>query len=470
MPADLNADLALSTSVGSPPAVRYRTPPMVRYRVATAARIPMIHARRLSMTCARPLVSGAARGVPATWANAGTAGTRMVGTRIRTVAAVSMPAAWMSLWYMVLAPPAPRGAFERDGDASPGVAGKLGRGSLAPSQRCGGRCEHGPASRSPGSGCPGGAGNPNHPPIRGRRSDSLPTQGPLLGTQQRTRSREATQQRPNRNPTAAPNWPLLGQRGPTGPGQIRSRWGGRSLNQLADRRLPIPIPPAFCEVIDSYLDRLTEVSHLRPDALRSYLTNVRATTATSAPGTTTGSGHPASTASRCRCPGCPSWSPPSIATATSSAGTAGGRSSPRSPTRSTSVWAWSCSTPVPAGAPGSGASPRCGSCTTHATTARTHPCGRPPTRKWLPSAPCCCPCTRFATPGAARTGAPNGRLSTAKRTGAWPCAPPPGWGTDHPLRRWCDGPRLGPPGPALAYRDTATSPKMWITLSDREHR
>src|SRR6266511_3238306 len=124
MPADLNADLALSTSVGSPPAVRYRTPPMVRYRVATAA-------------------------------------------RIRTVAAVSMPAAWMSLWYMVLAPPAPRGAFERDGEAPPGAAGKLGRGSLAPSQRCGGWCEHGPASRSPGSGCPGGAGNPNHPPIGG---------------------------------------------------------------------------------------------------------------------------------------------------------------------------------------------------------------------------------------------------------------------------------------------------------------
>src|SRR3954470_860991 len=106
MPADLNADLALSTSVGSPPAVRYRTPPMVRYSVATAARIPMIHARRLSMTCARPLVSGAASGVPATCANAGTAGPAMVGTRMRTVAAASRPAAAtmvvISLWYMVV--------------------------------------------------------------------------------------------------------------------------------------------------------------------------------------------------------------------------------------------------------------------------------------------------------------------------------------------------------------------------------
>src|SRR2546423_12992929 len=115
MPADLNADLALSTSVGSPPAVRYRTPPMVRYRVATAARIPMIHARRLSMTCARPLVSGAARGVPATCANTGTAGTRTVGTRIRTVAAVSRPAARMSLWNMAGGTPPPREGAGREG-------------------------------------------------------------------------------------------------------------------------------------------------------------------------------------------------------------------------------------------------------------------------------------------------------------------------------------------------------------------
>src|SRR5438874_1671788 len=132
MPADLNADLALTTSVGSPPAVRYRTPPMVRYRVATAARIPMIHARRLSMTCARPLVSGAARGVPATCANAGTAGTSMVGMTIRTVAAVNRPAAAMmlrmSLWYMVLAPPAPRGGVLYGiGEAPPGAAREPGR-------------------------------------------------------------------------------------------------------------------------------------------------------------------------------------------------------------------------------------------------------------------------------------------------------------------------------------------------------
>src|SRR5204863_5189587 len=133
MPADLNADFALSTSVGSPPAVRYRTPPMVRYRVATAARIPMIHARRLSMTCARPLVSGAARGKPATCANAGTAGTRMVGTTIRTVAAISRPAARMSLWYMVVGTSRPsKGRVERDGEAPPGAAGSRGVEALLP--------------------------------------------------------------------------------------------------------------------------------------------------------------------------------------------------------------------------------------------------------------------------------------------------------------------------------------------------
>src|SRR2546430_8749633 len=118
--------------------------------------------------------------------------------------------------------------------------------------------------------CPSGAGVlipclrraccwvPNSAPAAGRPPNSDPT-----GTQQR---------HPTGTQLAAVGSARTDRPGPC-PVSVR----GRSLNQLADRRLSIPIPPAFCEVIDSYLDRLAEVSHLRPDALRSYLTNVRAT-------------------------------------------------------------------------------------------------------------------------------------------------------------------------------------------------
>ncbi len=40
-------------------------------------------------------------------------------------------------------------------------------------------------------------------------------------------------------------------------------------------RLPVQVPPAHWEVIDSYLDRLAELNHLRPDLLRGHLTVVQ---------------------------------------------------------------------------------------------------------------------------------------------------------------------------------------------------
>src|SRR6266545_747274 len=84
MPADLNADLARSTSAGSPPAIKYRTPPMVRNTVAIPARIVITQVRMLVRIVPRSL--GAAQ---RTGPSAASAGTGVVRTTSTATAAVS---------------------------------------------------------------------------------------------------------------------------------------------------------------------------------------------------------------------------------------------------------------------------------------------------------------------------------------------------------------------------------------------
>src|SRR6266540_6018241 len=84
MPADLNADLARSTSAGSPPAIKYRTPPMVRNTVAIPARIVITQVRMLVRIVPRSL--GAAQ---RTGPSAASAGSGVVRTTSTATAAVS---------------------------------------------------------------------------------------------------------------------------------------------------------------------------------------------------------------------------------------------------------------------------------------------------------------------------------------------------------------------------------------------